>query len=129
MIAFYFGVWDANRAGHHLRRPDGSVPQFGDRFDREHAFPWGPTPDGTLCPEPIKSGFQSRQHIEGSAMVHHKDGWSALAFWDTSGDSRPASNSVLMVNAPDMTFDELCELMEKTFPAIWSRLKTRPQLF
>lgn len=55
------------------------------------------------------------------AAVHHKDGWSAIAFWDNSVDNRPGSNSVFMVDVPDLSFREICLLAEEHFPQVWKR--------
>src|ERR1700693_4562864 len=44
----------------------------------ERSNPWGYKIDGKLCP----AGAQ----VQGRALVHHKDGWTALSFWDRSVD-------------------------------------------
>ena len=77
MEVLYFGC--IKEAGHYLHNTKGK------RSLDFSVVPW-PKIDGVLCPEyTIK---------EGASKLHHKDGWTALAFWDYSVDKRPGSNSV-----------------------------------
>lgn len=72
--------------------------------------------DGGLQPE-----TQSRQQ-EGVVRVHRADGWTALAWWDRSMDSRPNSCSVLAIKA-DMTFEEALGWGRQAFPWVFERMK------
>lgn len=75
-------------------------------------LPW-PDIDGTLCPV-------GPSGPEGIALLHHKDGWTAIAFWDRSGDSRPASNAAFFVKG-DRSFITIMMLAKRHFPKVWAR--------
>jgi hypothetical protein len=45
--------------------------------------------DGGFCP-------QIEDAQSGEARIHHVEGWTVLAFWDRSGDSRPSSHSTFV---------------------------------
>lgn len=48
------------------------------------------------------------------------DGWSALAFWDRSGDGRPGSNSVFFCHAL-VSPEELLGLAREQWPSVFDR--------
>lgn len=75
--------------------------------------PWGRELDGGLAP---KLAGQT----EGVAKLHHKNGWTALAFWDRSGDSRGNSNSVFIFEGT-WTYDQVLELAHEHFPESFER--------
>jgi hypothetical protein len=100
------GVEGHTEAGHYWRSSDGSEPP-------RTTNPWGRYPDGTLCPE----GGQA----QGAAILHQKNGWTAIGFWDRTGDSRGNSNSNFLVNGT-YTFDEMCKLAQEAYPALWKRI-------
>ncbi len=103
---FYFGC--IGHSGHYLwSAPYRQCRDVG-------TTPWGFAIDGKLCP--ITEGRQR----EGVASVHHKDGWTALAFWDRSIDSRPGSNSVFLAGEY-LSFDEMVALAKSRFPDVWKR--------
>lgn len=54
--------------------------------------------------------------VQGEAALHHKAGWTALAWWDFTGDKRGASNSVIFVDRL-CDFDEMLSLFASNFPA------------
>lgn len=102
MRVYYFGCW--NQVGHYLKDHEGK-----NIFDND--LPWERI-DGVLCPDDtIKQGV---------VKIHHKNGWTAAAFWDYSIDSRLGSNSVLFAeDLLDIT-DVISEFKE-TFPQIYDR--------
>ena len=104
----YFGPWD--RPGHYFRSEDGR-----SSLDR-HSNPWGYNLDGRLQPQ------GEYQHKDGAAYLHHKDGWTALAFWDTSVDERTASVSVYLLPGTH-TFDEMVEQAKARFRSRWNKMK------
>lgn len=57
---------------------------------------------------------------QGHAALHHKDDWTALAFWDRTGDTRGASNSVFLTHDV-CDFDEMVRRSREAFPTIWAR--------
>lgn len=101
---WHFGC--IGEAGHYLRKPDGSSGNV--RTDQ----PWGFKIDTRLCPQP-ESG-------DGKTAEHHKDGWTAVAFWDYSGDSRPGSNSVFLVHA-EATTEQVLEAARVQWPHLFAR--------
>ena len=74
------------QAGHFLWRKPGPRSSLTDL----EQTPWGYALDSKLAP----AGPQ----IEGRALCHHADGWTALAWWDRSVDSRPGSNAAVLVH-------------------------------
>lgn len=120
MKIYYFGC--VERAGHFLWTP-------GPRDALRDTTPWGPCPDGTLCPHPNPRcefntnhfGCKCEQH-EGIALLHHKDGWTALGFWDRSVDKRGGCNSNFLAEGI-YTFEQMIDLATQHYPAIVSRYK------
>lgn len=106
--AFYFGCGD--EAGHYL---------FNHRMRRER-WPWsgGASPfpwdriDGRLNPE---------REVEGQALLHHKDGWTALAFADRTVDRRPGSNSTFIFEQI-LDFEGALAEARRVFPKIVERV-------
>lgn len=109
---FYFGPWD--EAGHYLFIEGGrSVTD-----ELRGSFPfneWKGDIDGALQPQ---DGSQD----EGVALVHHKDGWTALSFWDRSVDTRPGSNSNYFAEG-DFIFNEMVEMAKTRFAERWGKMK------
>ena len=80
----------------------------------KHKLPWKYCSlDSTLCPTDPKQP-------EGLAWLHHKDGWTAISFWDRSGDSRRNSNSAFLTEGT-YTFTEMLDISKIQFPDIWAR--------
>jgi hypothetical protein len=112
---FYFGCWDA--IGHFLWTPyRHSVPMV--------ETPWGNAVDGGLCPgkRDRRGEVAHEDQREGHAALHHRDGWTALAFWDRSVDTRPNSNSAFLAEGT-RTLPEMMALAWSSFPAVMARLK------
>src|SRR5579862_26022 len=111
---FYFGPWD--QAGHYMRSDD-HPPQDLEGWRAVSHFtytnPWGRSIDGSLAPPDT--------HMEGFARVHHKDGWTALSFWDRTIDSRPGSHSTYLAEGY-YTFDQMVEFASKRFAERWNRM-------
>lgn len=101
----YFGC--IGGPGHFMHNESGA-------HDWKATTPWGRTPDGTLCP-------QGRE-VEGRALLHRKQGWTALSFWDRSVDGRGGCNSNFFVNQT-MTFEEIVGLAKERFPRVWARYR------
>lgn len=103
---FYFG-FAGN--GHHMYEPGGG-------YHVVVQTPWGEHPDGTLCP---KGGKVYQE--QGKALLHRKDGWTALSFWDRSGDTRYSSNSNFFVRG-EYAFGEMLALARAQFPGVFARM-------
>jgi hypothetical protein len=110
MKAFYYGckkLTDGDQVGHYLYEPG-----LRSSFD---TTPWGHYPDGTLLGE-------SRQ-VQGECVLTQKDGWTALSFWDRTGDTRGNSNSNFFFEGI-YTFEQMVELSKQYFPEIMNRVGT-----
>ena len=109
--AYVFGVRPGNRhhRGHHLYYPSGTAASYF-----AWPIPWSPREvDGALCERP---------EVIGKRWLHHRDGWTALAQWDRSGDDRPGSNTVFFFRGT-YTEAEAIALAEKHFTAWRERMR------
>ncbi len=105
---FYFGCRD--RGGHFLWRPGA-----GRTSDEGHRLPWKRL-DGNLAP-----GCDDDEQPEGLGRLHHRDGWTAWAFWDRTYDRRGNSNSVFLFKGTH-TLEEMQSLAKSHFPDVWARV-------
>lgn len=106
----FFGCYGS--PGHGL-----NSPRTG--YLRYDSTPWGNKLDGGLLTDDYYK--EAHKGVLGAVKVHHKDGWTAIAFWDRSGDSRGGSNTAFLV-AAHMTGEELFELARQQ----WAKVCTRP---
>lgn len=115
---FYFGCME--RAGHFMHGRDSGraravepvlVKVFGGI-------------DTKLCWNSPRSRLHDydpgRDETEGRAFVTHRDGWTALAFWDRSVDKRGGCNSAFFVKGT-LTFAQIVRVARHHWPKIWSR--------
>lgn len=106
MSVIYFGCWGG--PGHYPWGPgQRSLP-----LSTLERLPWGYGVDSGLCPK--------KDETQGRALLHHKGGWTALAFWDRSVDTRPGSNSAFLADG-DFNFDAMVEKAKASFPQVWER--------
>jgi hypothetical protein len=95
-------------------------------------LPWRDL-DGVLAGDPAledtcrRRYWSSDNQPEGWARLHRLNGWTALAFWDRSCDTRGGSNSALIARG-EHTAAEMVELFRRAFPAVWERITRRFQL-
>lgn len=127
MEVYHFGVWGES-PGHFTHGENGR------RLDYNHVGPWHGI-DGRLPP-----GGRYKD-VEGAAALHYYDVteaaagadlskrviWTAIAFWDRSGDERGNSNTAFFV-ARKCSFQEMCDLAKERYPDQWKRLNVRPYL-
>lgn len=66
--------------------------------------------------------------VEGATALHHKDGWTAIQFWDRSGDSRGNSNSAFLMEGT-WAFEEALAKAREAFPNIFKRFKFEIRLY
>jgi hypothetical protein len=105
----YFGPWD--RAGHYFFDEHGRR-SMGHRF-----CPWTEGQiDGKLQPQ--ESRASGKYQVEGVALVHHKDGWTALSFWDRSVDRRGNCNSTYFAEGI-YGFDQMVSMARVRFAKRW----------
>jgi hypothetical protein len=90
----YFGC--IGFAGHHVWARTGTSDSEVWRRDAERAYLhrlFGPI-DGALCWN--SRALYGRDEAEGRAFITHRNGWTALAFWDRSLDKHPSSHSAFL---------------------------------
>ena len=119
-IPLYFGCWSS--VGHFFHRTDGSSadygpmpipkPKAGERF--RLAGP--PTPWGHGVER-----LPPNSNRQGAALLHHLDGWTALAVDDYTIDNRPNSKSVFCFPAV-LNLDEALAAAAEHFPKIVKRI-------
>lgn len=105
MRLFYFGCIEV--AGHYLW--DHNLKYVQRKYN--NVLPWENL-DGVLCPQITNEN--------GVVKLHHKEGWTAAAFWDYSVDHRPGSNSVFFAEGIHGVY-HMIEFIKKRFPSICKR--------
>ncbi len=119
MKALYFGcprgVWGYSEAGHRFCWPGGS----GVLMREGEKNPWALKVDGGLAPRKWDS-CRAPECPQGVAALHHKDGWTALSFWDRTGDSRGNSSSTFLFDAV-LDFDSAVTAACDHFPELFNR--------
>lgn len=120
-LVWFFGC--IGDSGHYLWSP---VSRGHDSKTLRSVIPWGDGLDGGLCPGAYDRRFpkmpQRDYQPEGYAAVSYRGGWTALAWWDRSVDSRPGSNAAVLVHEL-ATASELLERARVVWPEVFSRLK------
>lgn len=96
--------------GGHLWWKDESFPLSRKQIPKT---PWDLFPDTTLC---------RPEQAQGIAWLWQKEGWTALAFWDRSRDTRYKSNTVLVWEGTH-TFEEMLEEARRSFPRILEKIE------
>lgn len=123
---FYFGPWDC--AGHYFFDETG----YSMSEDKIPGFPFGHYEDGRVgvdgrlqpgCPDPTdRLRRRTRPEVEGEALLHHINGWTALCFWDRSVDKRGACNSNYFAEG-EFTFEQMVEMARTRFAARWNKMR------
>lgn len=81
--------------------------------------------DGSLAPikNPWTNDSYKRQECsQGITSVTYKNGWTALSFWDRTGDERGASNSSFLIDRI-VDFKEGIELAQASWPQLFKRFQ------
>ena len=121
----YFGPY--RESGHYFFTEEG-VCHSGDRYQD---VPWTAAEiDGSLQPGRVlwRDHWTQRGPMrEGEALLHHKDGWTALSLWDSSVDTRPGSSSTCIAKGT-FNFEEMVALARERFTERWNRLKFEVKL-
>lgn len=112
---YYFGCWDTS--GHYLHDVYGNTGRSQDVKD-ELPFPWTEL-DGTFCPG---ANAEDSKQVEGSAKLTHVEGWTILAFWDRTVDTRGNSHSTYVMRGKH-TGEEMLEAIKQNFPGVHARYK------
>lgn len=115
---FYFGY--SRGSGHVFCTPRGGVDYA---IEREANAAFGRGLDTYLCwngPKTDRDNYASRDETEGRAFRTCRGGWTAVAFWDRTGDKRGASNTAFVARG-DLTFAQLIRAARHTWPQVWAR--------
>lgn len=107
---FFFGCKGA--AGHYLHSRSGTV-----EYEKS---PWGRHLDTGILVSGADKYARPDTTPTQNYTVARKDGWTAIAFWDRSGDSRPNSNSAFLI-AADVSDKELLAMARAQWPYIFAR--------
>ena len=122
----YFGPY--RESGHFFYTEEG----FCHSGDRYKDVPWAAGEiDGPLQPGWPLPGDRlqrrTRPMCEGEAHLHHRNGWTALSFWDFSVDTRPGSSSTYIAQGI-FTFEQMVTLAKERFAERWNRFKYEVKL-
>jgi hypothetical protein len=103
---WFFGVWPGTGGGHYFRASKGRTERSVDRLQ-----PFG-YPDGVWQPD--------NDQVEGSAALTIKDGWTILAWWDRSEDTRRGCCSAVIFEG-EHSFSSMVDLVKERFPKVYAR--------
>lgn len=112
MRAFYFGTFE--RPGHYLRDASWKTINPENPHQGVDKIVWGPLPW-----KDIDGGLQPQCGGQGEALLHHKDGWTALAFANDTDDRR-GGNSAFFFDA-ELDFDQALAAARERFPHVVER--------
>lgn len=91
-------------------------------------LPW-PMIDSVLCPgirkrvaDSVFCDVPAREQVEGQFALHHREGWTALAWWDRSGRNEFWNNAGLYAQGT-FTAEEMLEMGAVQFPNVMSRMQ------
>lgn len=104
---FYYGTWPGSGGGHYFFKQNGR----SSYHEGKKAQPFG-FPDGNYQPD--------NGQVQGPAALRYRDGWTILAWWDRTEDSRPGCCSALMFEGV-LGFRSMVELLEEWFPGVFAR--------
>lgn len=108
---YYYGCWSTT--GHYLFQPGGR------RIDYL-STPFGYDLDGRVQPVETHDAYCRGNGIPALRLVH-RDGWTAVGFWDNTVDSRPKSCGAF-VCIGSKNLEQVLAEAKVQFPEIWLRL-------
>jgi hypothetical protein len=114
---YFFGCWNGH-VGHYLHDENGTRLYSRDHLllpDRLDGL-WAPGAKGRRYPQ------STQPQDETQVALHHVDGWTLLAMWDRSVDTRAGSNAVFIARG-QRTADEMWAEALRAFPTIVPRLR------
>ena len=112
----YFGCID--EPGHYLFEPGETHISLVPGWNRW--VKWANERDGLLAPE--------FNEVSGRALLHHFDGFTVVAFWDRSVDSRSKSNSLFIVPGIK-SFTDTIKIARSVFPQVFERFQFEVEFF
>lgn len=125
---FYFGPWD--EPGHYLFNERGE-----SAYRHEKSVPWtlGQMDGGNFLPHTcgrLERGMRCGAGTcapYGKALIHHKEGWTAIAFWDSSVDKRSGCVSVYVAQG-EFAFDDMVGMAKTRFAKRWNKMQFAVEL-
>ncbi len=112
---YYFGCWHG--AGHYLHDTQGRTIWR----DESTGLPFpSRTLDTGFLPKPEPG--RSAEQPEGVVHLTHHKGWTVIAFWDRSVDTRTGCNSAFAIEG-EHAKDEALRLAREAFPTVFARFK------
>ena len=117
---FYFGPYA--RSGHFFFYEDGQEVM---RVEREKIEWKDYEVDGTMQPGRVqwrKHWIQKGPMVQGQALLHHRNGWTALSFWDCTIDTRPNCTSTYIAEGM-FTFEQMVAMASARFAERWNKMK------
>lgn len=118
MIAYYCGVLPGTTRGHYCDPRSG--PQSPWHSPGWPLVDWHPDRDGVSPPSAGNAGLI---YPEEGRFVHLTvDGWTLIACWDRSGDSRPGSSATFAFDTL-LTPDEALAEARQRWPAVLERIE------
>jgi hypothetical protein len=121
---YYYGPLE--RPGHHFFYENGMSLSHDERA----LIPWkeweidGKLQPGCWCD---RGHWEHGQENEGEALLHQKDGWTLISFWDRTIDHRFACNSSYIAKGI-FTFEQMVELAKVRFAERWNKMKFEVRL-
>lgn len=116
----YFGWSPSIGHGLYFRPVNGTL--VGPRTPLLYeSTPWGMKLDGGLCPESQKFPIADLAFTHEYMKVHRLGGWTAVAFWDRSGDKRPGSNTAFLVRDQTTSVEDVLKWARIQWPEVWAR--------
>lgn len=108
MKPYYFGVAFGDDAGHHLYGSDGFWPKRPEKETLPFSL------------DRLDQGFCPHARTQGVVKLTWESGWTILAFWDQTGDSRPGSHSTYLLPGT-LKYEDAVTAAKGFFPLLWKR--------
>lgn len=110
----YFGCGD--RAGHYWHVPGEHPVTYGVAYDNRTKY----QPAGCPYDWNIDGGAQPNTEQPNRARLEHHDGWTCLAWWDRTVDTRPGSCSAFVARGTH-DYTSMLALLTEKFPWVARR--------
>lgn len=129
-VAVYFfgcmkGAYGFGKAGHYFYGEppshERSAPRKGNWLGEDvlpEAIRNGGKIDGPFCPH------YAREKRYAKAKLTHRAGWTVLGMWDSSGDTRPGSDSNFFMQGT-LSFEDALAEARRAFPEIIERCEAK----
>jgi hypothetical protein len=117
---YYFGC--LRGVGHYLHDP-AAAGWRGYKAERNpDGWPeaWRSYYPGAVLDDAALMFGPCKDQTEGVPVLHHVEGWTALAFWDRSVDKRGGSKSVFVTRGT-LDCPAMIEAARAAWPQVWAR--------